>query len=200
MTETSSPAKLAADGPGGRIGGRIHLRWATMGIVFALALAVVLLRLYRLDEFPPGINQDEGAHGVDALRLLQGEHAVFYPGHGGREGMVVYAVALATSLLGRTIVATHLPTALASAGTVFVVFWMGRQLFGRGENGRATPWRGLVIGGVGAALMAVSISQTLIGRAGVRGNFLPFFLSLCFVLLWSGWREGSRWRVALAGG
>lgn len=47
--------------------------------------------------------------------------------------------------------------------------------------------------------MAVSISQTLIGRAGVRANFLPFFLSLCFVLLWSGWREGSRWRVALAG-
>lgn len=63
--------------------------------------------------------------------------------------MVVYAVALATSVLGRTVVATHLPTALASAGTVFVVFWMGRQLFGRGENGRATPWRGLVIGGGG---------------------------------------------------
>lgn len=80
MTETSSPAKLAADGPGGRIGGRIHLRWATVGIVFALALAVVLLRLYRLDEFPPGFNQDEGAHGVDALRLLQGEHAVFFLG------------------------------------------------------------------------------------------------------------------------
>ena len=113
--------------------------------------------------------------------------------------MVVYAVALATSLLGRTILATHLPAALASAGTVFVVFWMGRQLFGRDENGRATPWRGLVIGGVGAALLAVSISQTLIGRAGVRANFLPFFLSLCFALLWSGWREGSRWRVALAG-
>ena len=71
--------------------------------------------LYRLDELPPGINQDEGAHGVDALRVLEGEHAVFFTGHGGREGMVVYAVALATALIGRTLLATHLPGALASA-------------------------------------------------------------------------------------
>ena len=53
--------------------------------------------------------------------------------------MVVYAMALAVYLLGRTELALHLPTALASAGTVFVVFWLGRTLFGQEEeSGRAT--------------------------------------------------------------
>ena len=61
--------------------------------------------------------------------------------------MIVYAVAIATSLLGRTTLATHLPTALASAGTVFVVFWLGRLLFGRDESGQATPWRCLAFDG-----------------------------------------------------
>ncbi len=171
----------------------------TAGIVVALALAVALLRLYRIHELPPGIDQDEGAHGVDALRVLQGEHAVFFTGHGGREGMVVYAVAVATSLFGRTLLATHLPTAVASVFTVFAVFWLGRLLFDRDENGRPTPWRGLIIGGVGAGLLAVSLSQTMIGRAGVRANYLPLFLTLCLALLWSGWRERSLWRVGLSG-
>lgn len=171
----------------------------TAGIVVALALAVALLRLYRIHELPPGIDQDEGAHGVDALRVLQGEHAVFFTGHGGREGMVVYAVALATSLFGRTLLATHLPTAVASVFTVFAVFWLGRLLFDRDEGGRPTPWRGLIIGGVGAGLLAVSLSQTMIGRAGVRANYLPLFLTLCLALLWSGWRQRSLWRVALSG-
>jgi len=199
MTETSASERLADNGAGTRTDDRTHLVLATRGVVFVLALAALFLRLYRLNEFPPGINQDEGAHGVDALRVLQGEHAVFFPRHGGREGMVVYAVALATSLLGRTTLAAHLPTALAGAGTVFVVFWLGRLLFDRDERGRDTRWRGLAIGGVGAGLMAVSLSQTLIARAGVRANFLPLFLSLCFALLWAGWRQGRLWQVALAG-
>ena len=199
MTATPTSAKRLNRNEESQTIERGPLVLVTAGVVVALALAVVLLRLYRLHELPPGINQDEGAHGVDALRVLQGEHAVFFTGHGGREGMVVYAVALATSLLGRTPLATHLPTALASAATVFAVFWLGRTLFDRDDDGQAAPWRGLIIGGVGAGLLAVSLSQTFIGRAGVRANFLPLFLSLCLALLWSGWRQRSLWRIALSG-
>ena len=68
---------------------------------------------------------------MDALRVLQGEHAVFFSENNGREGLIVYAIALATSLFGRTALAVRLPTALASAGTVFVLFWLGYLLFGR---------------------------------------------------------------------
>ena len=164
-----------------------------------MALAASLLRLYRLSEVPPGIYLTEGIHGVNALQVLRGEHAVFFPDDYGRAGMIIYAVALTTSLLGRTMLAVRLPAALASTGTVLAVFWLGHTLFGRDESGRSTPWRGLLIGAVSAGLLAVSISQVVLGRTAFRGNFLPLLLCLCLALLWRGWRERSRWQVVLAG-
>jgi 4-amino-4-deoxy-L-arabinose transferase-like glycosyltransferase len=216
MAETSSRASyeqghnatVSAQGPAGRAvsekAARQRIVLATGGILIALALAVALLRLQRLSAYPQGIQSDEGPDGVYALQVLEGEHAVFFPeAASGREWMGVYTIALTTSFLGRTLLAFRLPTALASAGTVFAVFWLGRLLFGRDENGQVTPWRGLLIGGVGAGLLAVSLGQTIIGRASLRANFLPLFLVLCFALLWWGWstfgQQRSWWRIALAG-
>ena len=158
-----------------------------------------MLRLYRLSDIPPGIYSDEGIHGVNALQVLQGEHAVFFPDSAGREGMIIYAVALTTAVLGRTMLAVRLPTALASAGTVLAVFWLGQTLFGRDESGRYTRWRGLLVGGVGAGLLAVSVAHTVMGRAAFRANFLPLLLCLCLALLWKGWRQRSWWGIVLAG-
>ena len=129
-------------------------------------------------------------------------HAVFFPQFGvGREASTVYVLALSTLLFGRTLFAIHLPTALGSAGMVFGVFWMGRLLFGRSEEGgQATPWRGLLIGSVAAGLMAVSLGQTILGRTGYnRTTHMPLILTLCLGLLWWGWKERNwRW-VVLAG-
>ena len=182
---------------------RLLLKLTVGGILLALALAVVLLRFQRLDAIPPGLVEDEDRDGMGALRVLQGEHAVFFPDvdpH-GRDASVIYAAALSTLLFGRTLFAMHLPTALGSAGMVFAVFWMGRLLFGRDEEGeQATPWRGLLIGGVGAGLMAVSISQTIMGRTAYNHiTHMPLLLTLCLGLLWWGWKERSWRRVALAG-
>ncbi len=183
---------------------RLLLRMVAGGILLILALGVLSLRLHRITELPQGIQSDEGPDGVYALQVLQGEHAVFFPeAASGREWMGVYAIAATTSLLGRSILAFRLPTALASAATVFAVFWLGRQLFGRDGNGRPTPWRGLFIGSVGAGVLAVSLGQTIIGRASLRANYLPLLLTLCFALLWWGWSEPAvkrSWRrIALAG-
>ncbi len=193
--------------------------WA---ILLTLTLAVLLLRFQRLSELPPGLYFDEGIHGVDSLQVLRGEHAVFFT-HETRklEGLLTYTIAVSTIFLGRTLLAMRLPTALASAGTVFLVFWLGQLLFGRGKCGRPTPWRGLMVGGVAAGLMAVSIGQTIIGRVALRPNFLPLLLSLSLALLWWGWPRpvqtgapagsasagenerpkqlSSWWRIALAG-
>ena len=216
MTETPSRASIeegrdatvSVQEPAGAVAAekaaRQRIILATGGILLALAVAVALLRLQRLTEFPQGIQSDEGPDGVYALQVLEGEHAVFFPeAASGREWMGVYTIALTTSILGRTLLAFRLPTALASAGTVFVVFWLGRLLFGRDETGQDTPWRGVLIGGTGAGLLAVSMGQTIIGRASLRANYLPLFLGLCFVLLWWGWsrsdHERSWWRIGLAG-
>ena len=170
-----------------------YLRILTIGAIILLALMALTMRLHRLTELPPGLHHDEGTHGVNALQVLQGKHAPFFPENNGREGMIVYAIALATSFLGRTVLAVRLPTALISASTVLVLFWLGWLLFGRDEHsGKPTPWRGLLIGGAGAGLLAVSLGQTVIGRTALRGGFLPFFLSLSLALLWWAWSHNER--------
>ncbi len=209
MENRVAETKSAAQGPAGAAApasaDRFRLTLVTGVILLALALAVMLLRLQRLSEFPPGVDAGEGVNGIDALRVLQGEHAVFFPNLGGREGLAMYAIALSISFFGRNEFALRLPTALASAGTVFVVFWLGQLLFGRdGEGGRSTPWRGLMVGAASAGLLAVSLGQTILGRTAFRTSWLPLVLSLCLALLWQGWRQRERggsawWWIVLAG-
>ena len=205
VAETKSAAQVSAGAAASARADRFRLTLVTGGILLALALAVVLLRLQRLTELPPGLDAGEGANGLDALRVLQGEHAVYFPEKfAGREGLAMYAIALTISLFGRTEFALRLPTALASAGTVFVVFWLGYILFELDEeSGRSAPWRGIMIGGVGAGLIAVSLGQTIMGRTAFRTSWLPLFLCLCLAFVWQGWsqrdRGGAWWRLVLAG-
>ena len=200
MSETMS-AELNTSGAGAESTTEPRfLKPAAAVILFVLAIAVVTLRFHRLNELPPGLYFDEGANGLDALQVLRGKHAIYFPENYGREPLGIYLMALAVSILGRTELAIRIPTALASGCTIFAVFWLGRLLFGRdGDSGRATPWRGLLVGGVGAGLLAVSLAQTVIGRTTFRVNFLPLLLTLCLGLLWEGWRRRSWRRVALAG-
>ena len=197
MSDSLAAAQRPADAAGSERAERLWLKLVTGVILLALAVVVVLLRLQRLDELPPGLNRDEGIDGALALQVLQGEHAIFFPVDQGREPSAIYALALSTILFGRTLLAMHLPTALGSAGMVFAVFWLGRLLFGRDEGGRATPWRGLLVGGVGAGLMAVSVSQTIIGRTSYnKVTHMPLLLTLCMALLWWGWSRQEQGRAA----
>ena len=84
---------------------------------------------------------------------------------------------------------------------VFATFWVGRLFFGRDEESvRDTTWRGLLIGGVAAGLMAVSLNQTILGRTAYnKTTHMPLLLCLCLGLLWWGWKERSWWRIGLAG-
>ena len=171
-------------------------RLATWVILLALTAAALFLRLYRLHELAPGIASDEGYNGLRALEVLEGRHALVF---GDREGLGIYAMALAIKFLGRTPLALRLPAALASVSTVFVIFWLGHLLFGRDESGRETRWRGLVVGGVASGLLAISLGQTILGRTAYRTSFLPLFLALCLAWLWWGWTRRRWWGIVLAG-
>ena len=78
-----------------------------------------MLRFHRLSEIPPGLYYDGGSNGLDALEVLQGKHAIFFPERSnGREWLGIYPIALAITFFGRTMLAVRLPTALTSAATV----------------------------------------------------------------------------------
>ncbi len=114
--------------------------------------------------------------------------------------MVVYLGALSVAQLGPTVLALRLPLAIASVSSVLAVFWLGRVLFEQDIEGRRhSRWRGVMVGAVGAGLMAVSIDQTFMGRMAFRANLLPLFLTVSLALLWLGWRQRRLWLIALAG-
>ena len=206
MHETESASRSSVDPALAEQNSRVSPTLVAVGIVLALVAVVTLTRLHQISDTPPGIINDEGANGVDALRVLKGEHAIFFAERAsGREPMAIYATALATRLFGPSLLAFHLPPALASAGTVLAVFWLGLLLFGKDEDsGKPSPWRALMIAGVGAGLLAASVGQTVVARGAFRANFLPLLLSLCLATLWWGWsrqssRRGAWWSTAPAG-
>lgn len=173
-----------------------RFRGATYLCLFVVTAAALFLRLYRLQGLEPGIASDEGWDGLRSLDVLQGERS---PVFADREGLGIYAIALATVFLGPSPLALRLPTALASAGTVPALFWLGHLLFGRDENGTETRWRGLVIGGVSSSMLAVSLGATVLGHTSYRANIFTLLLVLCPALLFWGWTRRRWWGVALAG-
>ena len=84
MSEGSSSTQRPIGAAGPERARRLCLTLVTGAVLLALALVVVVLRLQRLDELPPGLSRDEGIDGALALQVLQGEHAIFFPVDQGR--------------------------------------------------------------------------------------------------------------------
>ena len=125
------------------------------------------LRLYRLGEWPPGPYRDEAYNGLDALGVLRGDLALFFPANNGREPLFIYLVALSLALFGPTTFALRLPAALVGALATLPVYWLGRDWFGRAA------------GLFAAILWAVTFWPVHLGRIGLRaGLTLPDLLAL----------------------
>ena len=57
----------------------MHKQWRLeLAIILALTAVALGVRLYRLPEIPIGLYSDEAANGVDALDILNGQHAIFF--------------------------------------------------------------------------------------------------------------------------
>jgi len=152
-------------------------------LVIAVAAA---LRFYRLGEWPPGPYRDEAYNGIDALGVLRGQHALFFPANNGREPIYIYLVALSVALLGPSVFALRLPAAIAGTLATLPVYWLGRDWFGRAT------------GLLAAALWAITFWPVHLGRIGLRAGLLAPLLALAF---WAGsraYRAGNArlWFVA----
>ena len=77
---------------------------------------------------PARLFGDEATDGLDALDVLAGRGAVFFPANFGREGLHMWLVAGMFRLLGVTPLALRLPSALAGILTALATYWLGREL------------------------------------------------------------------------
>lgn len=167
--------------------GLLRSEWA---ILLCLLLVSAGLRLWRIGEAPGGLYRDEAYNGLDALNVLAGRHALYFPANNGREPVYIYLTAASVAIFGRTALAVRLPSALIGVLTTLSVAGLARAWFGR-RVGWLAGW-----------LWAVTLWPMHLGRIGFRATLLPLALSLA---VWLGVcayrRSGAQaWRWWLAAG
>jgi 4-amino-4-deoxy-L-arabinose transferase-like glycosyltransferase len=132
---------------------------------------------------PIGLWRDEAANGLEALRVLDGQYAIFY---GTREPVFIYLVAISVAFLGRTPLAIRLVSAIVGAATIPVTYLLVKELF------RSTDHRARAIASLTSLWLATSYWHISFSRLGFRGILLPLLASLSFYFLWRGWNQLTR--------
>lgn len=158
-------------------------------LLVSVTLLGAFLRLYALDRVPLGLYPDEAMNGTDALEAAEtGNYELFYPDNFGREGLYINLQAIAIKLLGPTIPALRLPSALFGALAVLGTGLLAWELF-----------RSRYAALIAAFLSATSYWAINFSRIGFRAIMLPALLSLSLFFFFRGLRKGNHLPFALAG-
>lgn len=167
--------------------------WLLLLIVTALALT---LRIYRLDEVPPGFFRDEAAIGVDAQSVAEtGKdiHGARYPVlfralDDWKHPLYVYGAVASVRALGPTKLAVRLPAAVFGAATVFLLALLALELT-----------RDPRVAIASALFLAVTPWHVQYSRMAWESVTLGFSIVLALFLFFRARRLGGSWRHALAG-
>lgn len=157
-------------------------------LLLAVLLAGGALRFYRVGELPPGLYRDEAYYGLDALKILAGELALYFAANNGREGLFMYALAAGVALLGRTPEALRATSAAIGVFTIAAIYLAGRQMF--------SPRVGLL----SAAILAFNFWHLALSRVAFRAITLPAILCLAVALSFAALRATSASRRTLVAG
>ena len=115
---------------------------STLTVLFLITVLAVLVRFYRLDQIPPGLNRDEAAIGYTAYSLLKtgaDEYGVKWPLSFKSFGdwkvpIYFYLLMPFVKIGGLTEFTTRLPSALLGTLTVIFTFWVTYELFNEEKN------------------------------------------------------------------
>jgi len=147
------------------------------------------LRIYNIENAPPGVYPDEAVNGEDALRAnATGNYQWFYPANQGREGLFMNLIALCFKLFGASILTLKLPAIIFGTLTIFGTYLLAKELF-----------KSKRIGLVSAFLTAISFWAINFSRISFRANMLPAILAFSFYFLFRGLRTKKWCDFALGG-
>ncbi|MGD1992394.1 MAG: glycosyltransferase family 39 protein [Anaerolineae bacterium] len=155
---------------------RQRFLWGMVGVL----LVAAALRLLAFGQVPPGLYHDEAYHGLDALEVLQGDLALYFPANNGREPIFIYLVTLMTGLLGASPFAVRLAAFPVGLLTVAAMATMARVLFSRR------------VGLLSAAVLAVTLWHVHLSRVAFRAVLLPLFTALVIWQVARALRTGRR--------
>ena len=165
--------------------------WLHIALIIIIA---AFFRLWRIGSIPPGLFGDEATDGLDALDVLAGRGAIFFPANFGREGLHMWIVAGMFRLIGVTPLALRLPSVVVGILTALATYWLGRELVGTSARryvGGGNTWKSPSQAAnflplLAALYLATSYWHVHFSRFGIRGVFTPFFGALAFAAFWRG--------------
>ncbi len=164
----------------------------TAGALLAIVALAAVLRLYALDRFPPGLDNDEAYNGLDAQGVLAGNLPIFFEANNGRQPLFIYLQAGAVALFGSTPQALRGTSAVVGIVTVLSIFFLAREM--APNQGRRQR-----LGLLAAAILAVLYWHVHFSRFGVRPILFALTVTWTLFFFWRAYR-GGRWRdYTLAG-
>ena len=179
--------KMSARG-GSTFGGK-NKKWLVYILLFLILSLGLFLRVYNIENTPPGVYPDEAVNGEDAIRANQtGNYQLFYPANQGREGLFMNLIALCFKFFGVSIFTLKFPAILFSTLTILGTYLLTKELFQRERTAL-----------IGAFLVAVSFWSIDFGRISFRANMLPFVLVFTFYFLFLALRTRKKIDFALSG-
>lgn len=152
-----------------------HRRYPVLLEVLALLaiLAVaVILRFYRLIDFPPGFHYDEAIDLKIALDVFGGTRPLYVAEGWGREALYYYLVAPMLRLVSYNPLALRATAALCGMGVIIAAYGLARRW-----QGKTTAW-------LTAAWLAVAMWPVWAARFGVRHISLALLLGLSAWAFW----------------
>ena len=153
-----------------------------------LALFVAgLLRFWQLDQIPPGLYRDEAFNGLDALKVLDGNHALFFPANNGREPLYIYLTSIAVAIWGQTTFSVRVAAACVGTVTTILIYFLGKSWFG---------WR---TGVIAAWIWAITLWPVHLSRIGLRTILIVPVMILTFWLATEAYRRQKGWLWGAAG-
>lgn len=148
----------------------------------------LFLRVYNIDNAPPGIYPDEAVNGLDALSASEGNWEWFYTANNGREGLFMNLIAICFKLFGVSVFALKLPSIIFGTLAILGTYLLAKEVF-RNER----------IGLISAFLTATSFWAINFSRIGFRAIMLPAILAFSFYFLWRGIRTKKWYDFAIGG-
>jgi 4-amino-4-deoxy-L-arabinose transferase-like glycosyltransferase len=165
---------------------RFNVGKVVLSFVFLVSVASIIRGL-NVTHIPPALTGDEGSVGIEALSFLNGENNnIFTVGWYSFPSLFFYLQSISISLLGRTIVALRLPSALIGGLTVGFTFLIVRKMFGK-----QTAW-------FSAIFLCAYHFHNHFSRLGLNNIWDGLWFIVVLGMIWIGWKEDDRnsWIVA----
>ena len=164
---------------------RAMLPYAALGAILLLAL---LIRLYNLDGFPPGLWFDE-ADNLENARLIADNpgYLPVFVSSTNLPSLFLLPIVAVVKFAGVSMTAARLAAVAFGLAGIVAIFLMVRHM------------SGTAIGLVAAFLTAVMRWDIIWSRTGMHGITAPFFAALTAWLTYRALRNGGRTDFAVAG-